>query len=61
MIYYIVKEKGGLLIYLQTMLEQKNITKYHLSKISGAPKLRSLTFIPVRARLIVAMQRPVIK
>ena len=25
-------------MYLQTMLDQKNITKYHLSKISGVPK-----------------------
>ena len=26
------------MVYLQTMLDQKNITKYHLSKISGVPK-----------------------
>lgn len=25
-------------MYLQTMLDQRNITKYHLSKISGVPK-----------------------
>ncbi len=25
-------------MYLQTMLDRKNITKYHLSKISGVPK-----------------------
>ena len=27
---------------LQLLLDQKNITKYHLSKISGVPKLRML-------------------